>query len=535
MTFAEYLAKYYTGRRGFEPGTVPEAAALAQACDIVLTRHDGVSIQIVCIVDREANPQTVFGMAPDALRQLGERCLKYSGTVSGQKMPVVIHVIEVGAGPATDEERARLAAVRRASPFAKVQPIAWRLDTSSRSLWANAPLGGWLAGGGALRKLLREPRIADADLAAPPVVFARERFPLLTLAMLAVLGAVFACELAFGVSPWSGMLAPSIQTLVAFGGLNRTLVLEGQEWQRLFSAALLHADVVHLALNGVCLYLAGAALESFVGRRWFFALFAVGAVSGGLLSLALNPPTVVSVGASGAIMALLAAAFVCSFRYPSGALRLQIQMMTLQVLIPSLIPIVVVRTGTHVDFAGHLGGALSGLALGLLLLKTWRADSPRPAFLPLAGVLSAASVVAFVLSAWPPLQNREAFALETLLIPNAQLPRSRAEANQRSGELLAKYPRDPRARLYQAHALIDQRDLSGAERELRAALAEREILKAKLKPEFEATLRGMLALVLFDQNRGDEAKAAAQPTCGVTAPGFGPMRDLLYKVKLCGS
>ena len=44
MTFAEYLARYYTGRKGFEPGTVSEAAALAQACDIVLTRHDGVSI-----------------------------------------------------------------------------------------------------------------------------------------------------------------------------------------------------------------------------------------------------------------------------------------------------------------------------------------------------------------------------------------------------------------------------------------------------------------------------------------------------------
>ena len=29
MTFAEYLARYYTGRRGFQPGTVPEAAALA--------------------------------------------------------------------------------------------------------------------------------------------------------------------------------------------------------------------------------------------------------------------------------------------------------------------------------------------------------------------------------------------------------------------------------------------------------------------------------------------------------------------------
>jgi rhomboid protease GluP len=120
-------------------------------------------------------------------------------------------------------------------------------------------------------------------------------------------------------------------------------------------------------------------------------------------------------------------------------------------------------------------------------------------------------------------------------MPNAQLPKSRAEANEKAGELVAKYPRDPRAHLYQAHALIDKRDLPGAERELRAALAERDILKSKLKPEFEANLRGMLALVLYDQNRADEAKAAAQPTCSITSPAFNPMRELLYKTRLCGS
>jgi hypothetical protein len=43
----------------------------------------------------------------------------------------------------------------------------------------------------------------------------------------------------------------------------------------------------------------------------------------------------------------------------------------------------------------------------------------------------------------------------------------------------------------------------------------------------------MLALVLFDRNERAEAKRVAQPTCGITAPGFGPMRELLFKIQLC--
>ena len=363
--------------------------------------------------------------------------------------------------------------------------------------------------------------------------FARERFPLLTIAMLALLAAVFACELAFGVRPWSGLLAPSVQTLLALGGLNRTLVLEHGEWTRLFSAALLHADVVHLALNGLCLYLAGAALESFVGRRWFFALFVIGAVCGSLLSLAINPPAAVSVGASGAIMGLLAAAFVLSFRYPSGALRTQIQMMTMQVLIPSLVPLAVSRTGQHIDFAGHLGGALSGAIVGLALLRTWRADGTRPAFLPLAAAFCAAGALAFAWSAWPALRDHRSYALDGLLIPSAQIPKSRADIKAKAGELLARYPRDPRSRLYQAQALIDARHLAGAERELRAGLAEREILSTKFSPELEATLQGMLALVLTDRNQHAEAKAAAQSACAQSAASFAAMREVLVRAKLC--
>jgi rhomboid protease GluP len=531
-TFAVYLAKHYIGRKGFSAGAVPEAAALAEACDIVLTLIDGMTMQVICIVDRETHPQKIFGLSHEVLDQIGKQCLKYSGEVNGTKMPVTFQIMEVGAGPVTAEDRLRLGALKRESLFSKIILRSWKVDTTAGTAWTNAPFGGFLAKR-SIERLLRTPRAVDAELRQPEIALSRERFPLLTVALLVVLVALFGCELIYGVGSWSGLLAPSIQTLVALGGLNKTLVLQSGEWYRIFSATLLHADALHLALNGFCLYLAGIMLESFVGRRWFFALFVVGGVCGSLMSLAVNPDSVVSVGASGAIMGLLAAAFVCSFRHSLGALRMQVQMTTLQILIPSLLPLAVSRTGQHIDFAGHLGGVLSGALVGLALLKTWSPAKPRPAFLPAAVALCVAGTLALALSFLPLIRDYHTHTLDTLLIPNEQLPKSNTEAKTKAADLIARYPRDPRARLYQASGLIDRNDLPGAERELRVGLAEKEILTTKFNPELEAHLKGMLALVLSDRNQRTEAKAVAQPACGTTTATLAPIRDMLIKAELC--
>jgi rhomboid protease GluP len=531
-SFAAYLVKYYIGRKGYSEGTVPEAAALTNACDTVLTLMDGMTMQVICIVDRESHPQKTFGLSFAELDRIGQQCLKYVGTVSGAQMPVTFQVMEVGAEPVTAEDRQRLETLKNASLTSKVIIKAWKLDTTAGTAWTNASLGGFLERR-SIEQLLRTPRVADADLLQPEVELPSERFPFVTVALLVVLVALFACELIYSVGPWSGLLSPSIQTLVALGGLNKNLVLQSGEWYRLFSATLLHGDVVHLALNGFCLYLAGIMLESFVGRRWFVALFVIGGACGSLISLAINPDSTVSIGASGAIMGLLAAAFVCSFRYPSGVLRTQVQMTAMQVLIPSLIPLAVSRTGQHVDFAGHLGGALSGALVGFALLKTWSPAKPRPAFLPLATALCVAGILALSLSFLPVIRDFHTYTLATLLIPNEQIPKSDTDVETKAADLVARYPRDPRARLYYASELIDRNDLQGAERELRTGLAEKEILTTQFTPELEARMKGILALILSDRNQHAEAKTVAQPVCGMTTATLAPIRDQLIKVQLC--
>jgi rhomboid protease GluP len=530
-TFAAYLARSFIAKKGYRTEVAPEAAALAEACDIVLTYADGMSFRILCIVDCEAHPGRRFVLSPEALHDIGKACLKYGGKVHGNLVPVLIQVMEVGGRVgAVDQER--LKAYKRHSTFSKVLMQAWIVSPSERAVWTNAPFAGWLAGRRFIERLMASPRATEAELAPPaPAALARTRFPVLTCLLLALLAAAFGAEQALGIGPSSGLLAPSVRTLLALGGLNAELVLRAGEWYRVFSAALLHGDALHLVLNGLALYLAGTLLESLVGRAWFLALFVVGTLGGSLASLALNPPTTVSVGASGAIMGLLAAALTLSLRFPAGAARTRMQMSMLQVLIPSLIPLAVSRTGSEVDFASHLGGTLSGALVGLALLSRWPAAQACPPLRPLAAGIALAGVAAFAFAPFPIKEHYVAHALQSLLIPRSQLPESRSDALTRSGELLARYPRDPRSHLFHADALLERDELAEAEKALRAGLAETEMLQSHFEPELELRMRTLLALVLSDRGQAAEARIAAQPVCG--ARPTGSLRKALDEARLC--
>jgi membrane associated rhomboid family serine protease len=79
--------------------------------------------------------------------------------------------------------------------------------------------------------------------------------------------------------------------------------------------ALLHGDVVHLAINGAWLLAFGSALARRVGAARFLVLFSASAVAGALMYYAINGPiAAVLVGASGAISGLVGGAFRFFFR-----------------------------------------------------------------------------------------------------------------------------------------------------------------------------------------------------------------------------
>jgi len=454
-------------------------------------------------------------------------------------MSAAIKIIEVGREAPTPGQRARLAPFRRRGLFTHCVLSAWVIDTSARTVCTTSPFGGRFSDRPFLERLLHAPEAAPGELGPPAAAFAAPRTPLATWGLLALLGAVFLAEQVFAVDPPTAFLTPGIGTLVALGGLHRALVEAGEGW-RLVSSALLHGSLLHIVFNGIALLMVGRFLETLVGRAWFLALFVLGALGGAAMSLAVNAPEVVSVGASGAIMGLLGAAFVTSFRLPRGPERTGLQVNLAQMLVPSLLPLAFGhdaalggRAELHVDYGAHLGGALAGAAAGFALLRLWPHVQPLPRLRPLAAAIALAGAAVAVAAFAGVARGYDEFALDHRLIPDDQLPRTRAEERRHARDLVERFPRDPRAHMMEAQRLLDESgDLAGAERELRAALAEKAAL-TRFRPALAQRAQGLLALVLAGQQRVEEARAVAKPACAAAGPDASGIVPALRRQGLC--
>jgi membrane associated rhomboid family serine protease len=372
------------------------------------------------------------------------------------------------------------------------------------------------------------------DLKEASIGLAQFRVPWLTFALLAVLIVVFTLENTFAVTPGGKELAPSIATLLAFGALSHTAIFSNGEWYRLFTAPLLHASLAHILGNGIALLWGGWLLERLVGRLWFFAFFAIGALGGSLFSLAVNPVNLVAVGASGALMGMFAALFVGSFRYASGtASRQRLQLNSLRILIPSLLPLVPTLTVERIDYGAHVGGALSGTALALLLLKYWPESARIPQLRKAAAAISSIGVLLFVASGSLAIVNFPKY--DVAIIPQWDLPKTPEARRTRAAALAVRYPNDPRSHLMLGQTLVEAKDSANAERELRLALDGAHAHSALFGSYLEVAVRSALAAVLLDQGKQDEAREMAQPACSAL-PGYAngdKLLKLLVAQHLC--
>ena len=143
--------------------------------------------------------------------------------------------------------------------------------------------------------------------------------------------------------------------------LGSTLQLHPGEWWRLVTAIFLHAGLLHIGLNLWCLIDLGPAVESLFSTPKFIFLYLVTGVAGFLLSGMVHPGGS-SVGASGAILGLIGILLGASFHHGSMGkdLRAQLWRWIIYIAIFGLM-------GMGVDNAAHIGGLLSGIALGYLI------------------------------------------------------------------------------------------------------------------------------------------------------------------------
>jgi rhomboid protease GluP len=367
-----------------------------------------------------------------------------------------------------------------------------------------------------------------------PLVVRAEGGRRATFSVLLVLAAVFALEVVVSGRGAATLAAVDEGTLVVLGAESRTLVVGRGEWYRCFAAALLHLNAVHLLANAIAISVAGWYLEPILGWKWLTVLLGAGTVGGSALSLAVNSEQTLSVGASSAILAVFAAGVMIGMdRLPESTARSKFIGRLTAVLLPALLPASRTAEIGYVDYAGHLGGILAGAVVGRWIVQQWPEGELGPRVGSVVGRVAAVVIGAFLLSvAFVAVRSPRYEALRHF-VPEEKWP-SEADADT-ARTLIQQYPADPRVHFVLGAFLLEAADWSGAERELRTALAQAEPLAPPLRPGMLLEIRRLLAVALAAQGRTAEAKEAAKPACGVvesTLP-----KEILQRIEkeLCGA
>jgi len=155
------------------------------------------------------------------------------------------------------------------------------------------------------------------------------------------------------------------EALVQLGALYSPFIREQGEWWRLITVMFLHANLLHIGLNGFNLYVLGKQLEALFGPLRYTAIYFLGGLTGSILSFGLHSGNFLAVGASGAIFGLLGAMIGYFLRQRNqfgqfGRRYLQSLLTTagLNFALLLLIP--------GVDNIAHFGGLIGGLVVGYL-------------------------------------------------------------------------------------------------------------------------------------------------------------------------
>ncbi|MDP9040323.1 MAG: rhomboid family intramembrane serine protease [Acidobacteriota bacterium] len=210
-----------------------------------------------------------------------------------------------------------------------------------------------------------------------------------TYLLVAVNCAVYLWMVAHGVSAKD----PSDLALLHYGANCPWYVLHGQ-WFRLVTATFVHVGLLHLVTNMWCLWNLGMLGEPLLGPFGMLAIYLLTGAAGNLLSMAYNgaafhitrDPRVlfqVGAGASGAVFGIAGILIVLlsNRRLPFAWQDLQalrrrvVQFAGINLAIglgANFLPI-----GIQIDNLAHIGGFLSGLALGVPLVARMTSGRSR--------------------------------------------------------------------------------------------------------------------------------------------------------------
>lgn len=228
--------------------------------------------------------------------------------------------------------------------------------------------------------------------------FNLSRFPYFTL--LLCLGQIALFLTLAGPNRFIGL-----DPLIEAGAKARPNILElGQTW-RLFTANVLHRDVLHLFFNSFFLFNLGGTIENAFRLRDYAWILLVSGLFATALSTVMS--SVPSVGASGMILGLFGSAATFGYKYGALLPRRYRHYFGGAVLPYALFILYVGLATRDTDNWGHLGGLLGGLLATLPLQPRQLLDARRkvPAARRYGTLVGSAALCVLVLALGPVIRR----------------------------------------------------------------------------------------------------------------------------------
>ena len=205
--------------------------------------------------------------------------------------------------------------------------------------------------------------------------------PMVTMAIMAVAGLVYAFDISQGANPVSGENSLVVQELSVWA-----IGIERGEWWRVVTSGFGHIGLIHIGFNMWLLWMLGQGLEGRFGPINFGLIYLAGIIGGSLGALLVEPRSA-AVGASGAVFALMGLTLVLQKVAGQNIFQSGIGGLVLINILFSF------RGG--VSLGGHLGGLVVGVVIGFVIVEARkrRLDQTSrlaPMLLILIGLLSIA-------------------------------------------------------------------------------------------------------------------------------------------------
>lgn len=162
------------------------------------------------------------------------------------------------------------------------------------------------------------------------------------------------------------------------GGFNPILVMEYQQYYRLFLANFIHFDLMHIVCNCYALYGLGMILEGIVGSKRYACI-----LIGSMLATTILPCGMYLVfrtgaftimgGISGAIFGIMGALLIMGLIYKDRYAFIFRQMagnVLIMIVISILVP--------SISLMGHVSGLIGGIVMMVLIVSCWPITAWKP-------------------------------------------------------------------------------------------------------------------------------------------------------------